>query len=42
VFALIGIFIIVAILVVIRGWLERRYQHRKAEERARLHNDQDN
>lgn len=33
VFGLIGIFIIVAILVAIRGWLERRYQRRKTEER---------
>ncbi len=40
-FALIGIFIIVAILVTIRAWLERRYQRRKAAERAHLHDEQD-
>ncbi len=41
VFGLIGIFIIVGILVVIRSWLERRYQRRKADERARgLDNDE--
>ena len=37
VLGLIGIFIIVGILVAIRSWLERRYQHRKAEERSNGH-----
>ncbi len=35
VLSVIGIFIIVGILVVIRSWLEKRYQHRRAAERAR-------
>ncbi len=41
VFALIGIFIIVAILVTIRAWLERRYQRRKTAERAQARDHQD-